>query len=106
MEAPLAHSLSALGLAGAGLHGRGESGWLGSVEAHAVALAELRRRERLAILRQTAGGTLGPFDAMTALDLIRWLERVSYHTWRVCHYLAVEPAPEQGEVAAASPLDE
>lgn len=106
IEEPMAHCRSALELAGAGLHGRGEPDWLSAVEGHALALADFRRDQRLAIMRQTAGGSRGPFDAMTALDLVRWLERVAYHTWRICHYLAEETAQDPAETITKPPADQ
>jgi phosphate:Na+ symporter len=75
------------------------------MEHQAQVLAELRRDERLAILRQTAHGKQSPFDALEALDAIRWLERVTYHTWRLCHYLTEEGA-ENGDMEPPDSLDE
>ena len=82
-----------LALARAGLLGRSDSGWLGQIEQRAHALAQLRQRERLDVLRQTAAGARNPSEALLSLDAIRWLERVTNHTWRACHHLASDDAP-------------
>ncbi|MCL4800311.1 MAG: Na/Pi symporter [Burkholderiales bacterium] len=81
-----------LALARSRLAGLAPAGWEARLEQEALAIAERRRGERLAILRQTADGDRGPFEAMAALDAIRWLERVAYHAWRACHYLAERDA--------------
>lgn len=79
--------------------------WLAKMEQQAAALAKLRRDERLIILRQTASGKQSPFNALEALDAIRWLERVTYHTWRLCHYLAAE-GNKNDSIEPPSPLEE
>lgn len=94
-----------LTLARQGLLDRVAVDWLAKIERQATSLAKLRRDERLAILRQTAIGKQSPFDALEALDAIRWLERVTYHTWRLCHYLAAE-GTENGSMEPPSPLEE
>jgi phosphate:Na+ symporter len=77
-----------LALARSGLLGRSSGGWLGEVERRAQALAEVRERERLDVLRRTAAGARSPADALVSLDAIRWLERITNHVWRASHYLA------------------
>jgi phosphate:Na+ symporter len=59
----------------------------------AVNLAELRRSERVALLRKTAGGDWIDSEALDALDAGRWMDGVGYHVWRLCHYLASPDAP-------------
>jgi phosphate:Na+ symporter len=85
-----------LTLARKGLIGRASVDWLTDMERQAKVLADLRRDERLGILRQTAIGQRSAFEALDALDAVRWLERVSYHTWRLCYYLAEENMMEAG----------
>ena len=50
-------------------------------------LAATRRRERPVVLQQTALGQATPHRALIQLDTMRWLDRISYHTSRICHYL-------------------
>ncbi|SDY61933.1 Na/Pi cotransporter family protein [Nitrosomonas sp. Nm33] len=105
LQSALTRCQKVLALARQGLLHRVSSNWMIQMERQAQALAELRRDERLVILRQTANGKQSPFDALEALDAIRWLERVTYHTWRLCHYLAEEIA-ENGEMEPPDSLDE
>jgi phosphate:Na+ symporter len=84
------HAHELLTLAASGIRGDAIPGWLTVVEEHATALVELRRSERVSVLRQVGGGTWAPRDALQATDAMRWLERVGFHTWRACHYLSGE----------------
>lgn len=104
LQGALKQCQETLELARQGLLGRASENWLVQLEHQAQMLAELRRNERLAILRQTAEGNRTPFDALQALDAIRWLERVIYHTWRLSHYLAGNGS-ENGAIEAADQLD-
>jgi phosphate:Na+ symporter len=89
-----------------GLIARPPADWLTGLEQRALTLDELRRAERLEILRQTAAGEHGPAEAMAALDAIRWLERVTYHAWRACHYLAEQSSAQpDSNVEAPTALD-
>jgi phosphate:Na+ symporter len=92
-----------LALARAGLLGRSDGDWLGEIEQRALALAELRRRERLDVLQQTAAGARGPNEALQALDAIRWLERITNHVWRASHYLASDDTPPAEEADMPAP---
>jgi len=76
-----------LELGEAGLHGRAPADWLQQVGQQAAMLADLRRTERPLVLKQTADGDGGPAQALEVLDAMRWLDRVGYHTWRLCNYL-------------------
>jgi phosphate:Na+ symporter len=71
----------------AGLRGGADEDWLVGLERSAADLAQLRRIERPMILEQTAAQRSGPNRALDLLDAIRWLDRLGYHTWRICHYL-------------------
>jgi len=84
-----------------GLRGEAPDDWRARVEQHAFELAELRRAKRPEILEQTAGGAAPPAEALDLLDAMRWLDRLAYHTWRICHYLAPEPAPALPAAEAA-----
>jgi phosphate:Na+ symporter len=83
----------------AGLRGHGPTDWLTHVKQAAAALAEQRRQERPAVLNRTADGQGGAAQALEILDAMRWLDRVGFHTWRICHYLGGDDKP-------ASPPDE
>ncbi len=50
-------------------------------------LAEGRRAVREAVLQRSSGGELGSRLALDQLDAYRWLERVTYHGWRILHHL-------------------
>jgi phosphate:Na+ symporter len=78
----------------AGLRGNAPDDWLTRVQQQASELEELRRKERPLILQQTAGGASAPAQALDVLDTMRWLDRVGYHTWRICNYLGREDKPE------------
>jgi phosphate:Na+ symporter len=84
------HTHELLTLAEAGVRGQAPAEWLALIEEHAATLVELRRNERVTVLRQAGGGGWTPREALQATDAARWLERVGYHTWRACHYLGGE----------------
>lgn len=77
--------------------GEEEEGWLGGIETKAAALAEWRRHERAAILRQTAGGDWTPARSLELLDALHWLDHTGYHAWRICAYLGGNGATASGE---------
>lgn len=56
-------------------------------------LADLRREERPHLLRETAVGREHPARALEVLDALRWLDRVSYHTWRLCQHVGGNAQP-------------
>lgn len=86
---PLADQARELLQVGAqGLVGGAPEAWLEQVERHAAALAQQRRTARPLVLAQTAQAHADPTHALEVLDAMRWLDRVGYHTWRICHYLA------------------
>ncbi len=105
LQPAVAQCREVLALARAGLLGRRDSGWLDEVERRALALAELRQRERLDVLRRTAAGAQGPAEALRALDAIRWLERVTNHAWRASHYLAPDETLPPEEPDGSAPSD-
>jgi len=77
-----------------GLHGEGPADWPDQIERMAFELADLRRRQRPIILRETAAGEWGATHALEVLDAIRWVDRVGYHAWRICNYLGGDGKPE------------
>jgi len=93
LQAAEAQCRSALTLAAEGLRGEGSSDWLTEVERRALELAEQQQQERPSILRQTASGNWEPSQALEALDAMRWIERIGYHTWRISHYLSGQARP-------------
>lgn len=96
-----------LGLARKGLTGQAPTGWLADLERQVLALAAWRDEERLAILRQTTGGGQSPQEAMAALDALRWFERITYHLWRICHYLCeVDDGPAETVAEVTKALDD
>jgi phosphate:Na+ symporter len=90
METALRLARAILAQGEVGLRGGTPEGWLPQVEQSASSLVELRRRQRPEILQDTAGGASAPGRALDLLDAMRWLDRLGYHTWRICHHLAPE----------------
>jgi len=75
--------------AGAGLRGETDDPeWLSDVRQTSLSLSELRRRDRLLMLQATALGSWDPDRALGLLDTVRWLDRISYHAWRISHHLS------------------
>jgi len=93
-----------LELAEAGLRGTAPADWLTEIQQASRSLAELRRDERALVLRQTAGGDWGPNRALELLDVMRWLDRLGYHTVRACLYLADPDQPKREEQPDEDPL--
>ena len=71
----------------AGLRGQATDHWQERVEQLASELSDLRRKERPLILQHTAANEADPSQALELLDAMRWLNRLGYHTWRICNYL-------------------
>jgi phosphate:Na+ symporter len=84
------------------LRGQAPDDWRSTMQRHVRGIETLHRDERLAILKQTAGGGHDPLQAMASLDALRWLERVSNHAWRVSYYLA-ESADSRDSSGGESP---
>jgi phosphate:Na+ symporter len=92
------HTVDHLARLHAGLRGQESAGWLETLEKKSLAMAELHRQERPRLLKQTADGILEPENTLNTLDALRWLNRIAYHTWRICLYLgsnAVSHQPEE-----------
>ncbi len=84
------------------LRGEAEASDLSALRLELAALVEARHDQRVAIVREAAGGTWEPDRALSLLDGLRWLDRVAYHSVRLCDYLAADAnAPE-----LETPLDE
>jgi len=86
-----------LGAASTGLAGKGADNWWEPVRDGAAELSDLRRKARPTVLAETARGEWSPSEALDVLDAVRWLDRVSYHIWRVTNYLAGPRTPEVSE---------
>jgi phosphate:Na+ symporter len=69
-----------------GLEEKLPPGWLEEVETTSAELAATRRQGRMAVLDE-ATGSLDPEETLTLLDAMRWMDRIGYHTWRICHHL-------------------
>jgi len=91
----IARELLELGISG--FEGGEQGGWPAEVEKKAKELAELRRHDRPLIISQTVDGKWEPSLALEFLDAIRWLDRISYHVWRICYYLENEQANTSSE---------
>ncbi|MCL4180868.1 MAG: hypothetical protein KJ072_24360 [Verrucomicrobia bacterium] len=106
METALKLARAILAQGEAGLRGGAPEGWLPQVEQYATSLVELRRRQRPEILQDTAGGASAPGRALDLLDAMRWLDRLGYHTWRICHYLGPEDHSARSLTDASDRSDE
>ena len=83
----LTQTTELLRLAAAGLRGEGEENWPETVRRSALQLASFRREERPRMMKATARGDWDPELSLALLDTMRWLDRLGYHTWRICHHL-------------------
>lgn len=86
-----------------GIERRGNGDIVERMAADAEALADLARRIRHGVLRET-----GPERASRALrvtDTFRRLERAGNHVWRIGHYLAVAGAPAAVRPPGPAPED-
>lgn len=63
--------------------------------------AEHRRKHRQVTLEQTAEGKLTPFQSGQLLEAMRWLDRLTYHVWRIVVHLQEKGEP-QAMVESAS----
>ncbi|HMP71667.1 MAG TPA: Na/Pi cotransporter family protein [Kiritimatiellia bacterium] len=84
-----------------GLRGDAAGDWVGGMEHLAMSLADLRRKQRPLLLQKTALGTANPEEALEVLDAMRWLDRVCYHGWRICHHLAGRSGAPPDEAMAS-----
>jgi phosphate:Na+ symporter len=79
------------------LEGQREDAPIPEVREMSRAIAESRRRERPAVMALTASGEIEPDAALDELDVMRWIDRLSYHTWRAVEHLAgeVDAVPDE-----------
>lgn len=73
------------------LRGSGAVDWAESVRETAARIAEMRRRNRVSILESASAEGKSPDETLQLLDAMRWLDRVGYHTWRICEHLSTPP---------------
>ncbi len=102
LQAALACTRDILDVGEAGLSDRAGPDWLERVRELSLRLADLRRKERPAILAQAASGGWRPEQTLELLDAMRWLDGVGYHAWRSCNYLG-QPNPGGANPADAHP---
>lgn len=85
LHEPLLLLKSLLQTAVHGLNENAPAGWEHSVEENSKRLAEARRQGRVSILND--GPSTSPEHTLQLLDALRWIDRVGYHTWRICIHL-------------------
>ncbi|HLV02560.1 MAG TPA: Na/Pi symporter, partial [Acidobacteriota bacterium] len=90
LQAGIQRTLEVLELGSDGLQGMAGEGWLRTMEEKTREIAASYTQQRPGVLRETARGTWEPGLALNVLDAMRWLERVSFHAWRICHYLQTQ----------------
>ncbi|MBX3363896.1 MAG: Na/Pi cotransporter family protein [Phycisphaeraceae bacterium] len=85
-----------LALAEASLRNEAPDDWLSRIEKASADLAALRRDDRSRLLAESAARTTSPEQTLQMLDAMRWLDRMSYHAWRISRYLGEDdhPRPE------------
>jgi len=89
-----------------GLRQTAPNDWVALIEKKSANLAELRRKERPAVLEQTASGGWGTHLALEVLDAMRWLDRVGYHAWRICYYLGEHEKTKAPDLAEPPPPED
>jgi len=85
LRAALDLAKSLLQTALVGIRKNAPAGWEHSLEENSKRLAEVRRQGRIAVLDE--GLRASPEHTLQILDALRWLDRVGYHTWRICLHL-------------------
>ena len=85
-------TINLLNLAIEGLEGEACIGWHEQVRESAKSLANLRKQGRIRVLDEGKSTSSPPDEILLHLDAMRWLDRVGYHVWRICHHFAT-PAP-------------
>lgn len=75
--------------------------WLPVIKQQASHLAGLRRKARDLTVRETTSGYRTASEALQILDIMRWIERVGHHCWRICRYLQPAQADDAGNITAA-----
>lgn len=78
---------------------------LDSAEELSRTTAEHRRKHRQVTLEQTAEGKLTPSQSGQLLEAMRWLDRLTYHVWRIVVHLQEKGEP-QAMVDSASDIEE
>ncbi|MBX3002014.1 MAG: Na/Pi symporter [Caldilineaceae bacterium] len=59
--------------------------------------ANRRRKHRAELLEDTASNLLPPEEAQRRLESMRWVDRVTYHTWRALYHLSTTPEGSASE---------
>lgn len=68
-----------------------------------LTLAEHRRTGRAALLKDSAHGTVEAELALHALNGLRWLDAVGYHTWRAAHHLGAKAGEAEDNIGGSRP---
>lgn len=58
------------------------------LQATSQEIAACRREGRPRLIDATARGELEPGRSAQVLEVVRWLDRIGYHSWRAAHHLA------------------
>ena len=87
-----------LELGEAGLDRRAAADWLVSMKGTALELADQRKQDRSAVLEQSVSSGSDPLQTLQMLDAMRWIERVSHHTWRLCYHLGADGHLDAGAI--------
>jgi len=66
---------------------------VGALNQAFLQIAELRRAQRVDLLAEIAAGHVSPEEGLEEMEAMRWVDRLSYHLWRVVHHLAEPAAP-------------
>jgi phosphate:Na+ symporter len=104
LQEALALAKSLLQTALAGLREKAPAGWEHSLEENSKRLAEVRRHGRATILDE--GLRTSPEHTLQLLDAMRWIDRVGYHTWRICLHLPAGSASPQAPAQIEAHPDE
>lgn len=61
---------------------------LSEIQNLSQSLADFRRDDRPKVMEQTAAGKISSSQSLDRLDAVRWIDRIGYHTWRICEHLS------------------
>lgn len=70
-------------------HGADDSDAEQTANALRTEFRDIRESHRTTAIARAADGEIGSADLGAELDAMRWLQRVSYHLWRIRHHLGV-----------------
>ena len=70
------------------LSGEGETEALAEIHRIADALATFRKEDRPKVMHLAAMGKINADQSLDRLDAVRWIDRIGYHTARICAHLS------------------